>query len=137
MQKIFNFVGYSFDAQKYVLNLEYNYSNLDFNFIEKLDFSNFKDFQFDLDELSNVFEIIFLVFGISYYKLYASGIINLGDLILSPEQAEFLNFFYKNGLSEFIYENKLDWEKNIPNFDAFIGYEVETKPSDKHLSEKS
>jgi len=137
MQRIFNFVGYSFDSQNYVLNLEYNYSNLDFNFIEKLDFSNFKGFHFDLDELSNVFEIIFLVFGISYYKLYASGEINLGDLVLSSKQAEFLNFFYKNGLSEFIFKNELDWEKNIPNFDAFIDLEVEKIPSNKVLSDKS
>ena len=79
MQKIFKFVSYSFDLDKYVLKLEYKYSNLAYSFVENLDFSDFKSLEFDLNELDSVFQIIFLVFGISYYKVFAHGSISRQD----------------------------------------------------------
>ena len=116
---IFQFIDYSFDPKTFLFEMQYSYSNLDFNFKEVLDFSCFKDGFYDSLIFEEAFKILFLVSGISYYKLYACGQIDLGGLKINKEQAEFLNFFYKNGLSEFIYINRLDFENNIPDFTKY------------------
>ncbi|MBI95993.1 hypothetical protein CL656_02500 [bacterium] len=116
---IFQFIDFKFNRQTFILKMEYSYSGLDFNFKESLDFSEFKSADFNYDDLYEAFKILFLVSGISYYKLYACAEIDLCDLVINKEQADFLNFFYKNGLSEFIYTNRLDFEKNIPDFTKY------------------
>ena len=113
---IFQFIDFNFDSNTYKLQMQYSFSDIDYVFTEILDFSAFKSTSFDFESNYEAFKILFLVSGISYYKLYACSKIDLGKFKIDYKQAEFLNFFYKNGLSEFIYKNKLDFNENIPDF---------------------
>jgi len=122
---IFQFLDFNFDSNSYLFEMYYTYSEIDHVFKEVLDFSAYKDFAFDFNKHFEAFKILFLVSGISYYKIFASGEIELGKFKVNQEQAEFLNFFYKNGLSEFIYKNQLDFESNIPDFTKYAcSYEI-------------
>lgn len=131
---IFQFLDYSFDASTFELIMRYSYSNLDHVFIERLDFANFKNTQVNLSSLQPAFKILFLVSGISYYKIFASGQIDLAKTMIDRQEAEFLNFFYKNGLSEFICRNNLSFSKNIPDFTKVCQLENSKAPASFELS---
>ena len=57
---------------------------------------------------------VHLALGISYYKLHCASKIKL-NYLLCKEEAEFWGVFYKKGLGEFFYRNKLD-PKISPKF---------------------
>jgi len=59
------------------------------------------------DLYKKVLQDLHLALGISYYKLYCSKKIKINYSLLK-EEADFWNSFYKNGLGEFFYRNKLD-----------------------------
>mgnify|MGYP007063365330 CR=1 FL=1 len=134
---VFKFIDFNFDSKAFTLEMEYGFSHLDFNFKEVLDFSIFRHSQVDTNQLYEAFKILFLVSGISYYKLYACKKIDLGSLRINQTQAEFLNFFYKNGLSEFIYKNKLDFIENVPDFTAYASDGLENESFDIDLKDRS
>jgi hypothetical protein len=52
--------------------------------------------------------VLFLVAGVSYYKTTAAPVIDLGDLVSTPEERAFLLRYYVHGLAEFAYRNGLD-----------------------------
>jgi hypothetical protein len=56
-----------------------------------------------------VLDNLLLVLGISYYKLYCPRTIELENIRLSEEEAEFWNTIYTKGLGEFFYQNKIDF----------------------------
>jgi hypothetical protein len=52
--------------------------------------------------------ILFLMAGVSYYKATAAPIIDLGELVTTQAEREFLTGYYINGLGEFAYRNGLN-----------------------------
>jgi len=49
----------------------------------------------------------FVIAGISYYKCYPTRRVEFAQGVLSPEQAAFFTEVYRDGLSQFVYENGL------------------------------
>lgn len=54
-----------------------------------------------------------LILGISYWKLFCPKEIKINHFSLSKKQAEFWNIVYTNGLGEFFYQNKIDYQQLI------------------------
>lgn len=52
--------------------------------------------------------VVFLLSGVSYYKAFATPVINLGDHAVSASIRNLLRDFYLNGLGEFAYRNGRD-----------------------------
>jgi len=107
--------------------MRYSFPNLGYHFLEELDFSAYKKLNvaLDLSSLESAFKILFLVSGISYYKLYAAKEIDLREVVINRKQAEFLNLFYEKGLSEFIYTNSLDWQLHCPDFSKYVNTKLD------------
>lgn len=60
------------------------------------------------DVLDRVLELAFFVAGTSYYKCFPTEKIEYRGKHFSKQQAAFINTVYRDGLSQFIFENKLD-----------------------------
>lgn len=86
-------MNYSFDSQ--------------IHFTEKIQFFNKVD-EYNEELLQRVCEYVFLVAGTSYYKLFPTDSFDVKDIKLNQQQALQLNRLYYGGLSQFVYENKLD-----------------------------
>lgn len=56
--------------------------------------------------VDNILRDLWLVLGISYYKLHCAPVLS-GYPALTSDQADFWNTVYKKGLSEFLYRNQL------------------------------
>ncbi len=54
-------------------------------------------------------ETLAILFGVSYWKLFAPPTIELSGIVLTPLEAEFWNMVYTIGLGEFYYKNKFDF----------------------------
>jgi len=52
--------------------------------------------------------ILYLLAGISYYKTTAAPLIDLGDLVTTADERDFLLRFYREGLGEFAYRSGID-----------------------------
>lgn len=59
--------------------------------------------------LRPLLDTLAVLFGISYWKLFAPDDIELSSIRLTPQQADFWNAVYTIGLGEFYYKNKLDF----------------------------
>jgi hypothetical protein len=51
---------------------------------------------------------VFLLAGVSYYKTAAPPVVDLGDVATTGDERRFLTAFYRMGLAEFAYRNRLD-----------------------------
>ncbi len=65
--------------------------------------------------LASIFNNIFLILGISYWKTYCPRKIKLQTLSLTKDQTEFWNTIYAKGLGEFFYKNNIDF-RGLVNF---------------------
>lgn len=88
-----------------------------FSFVEKISFDPARaDFTRAPEAvLTAAFDTLFLILGISYWKLFCSKEIKLETIKLSPEQAKFWNTVYTKGLGEFFYKNNIDF-RGLVNF---------------------
>lgn len=115
--KQFDFKKYSFDKDSRTASFEYGIKFLNkkepLNFIEKIEFPRANNVLPEKD-LDAFLKPLFIIIGISYYKLYLPKKVTL-PFELDKDQAEFWNSVYRNGLGELIYQNKLD-PKNIAKF---------------------
>lgn len=105
--KQFIFEHYGFDFETGVLTMKYSYDNELF-FIETVEFSlPKKRDKIDREALDALCFYTFIVAGSSYYKLFVAPEFKLPKPV-DYWQADFFNMIYSGGLSQFVYENKLD-----------------------------
>lgn len=103
----FVFHDYQFDVESKTLTLTYGYD-------DKLTFTETYTFDFtfvdDLPQqaLAAACKQLFIMAGVSYYKMYLAPRLELSKLGLSAQEAQFFNKTYQRGLGEFFYLNKLD-----------------------------
>ena len=127
----FYFKSYDFDREKLIASFHYSFDDIE-NFTETIDFSS-DDFSVKQD-ISHDFidELLFhtsIALGISYYKLFPTKNLIVESGYLSETQINFWKKFYKNGLWEFLYQNKID-----PN-DLFDFQNVSEKSDKKDFSD--
>lgn len=115
--KQFEFVSYKFDVKKSQAVFKYkitfkNETTLFFTdtLIFPTPIISVKDKQI----FNKILQSLHIIFGLSYYKLYAPKKIKLTKFI-TKEQADFFNIVYRKGLGEFCFSNNLD-PKNIAKF---------------------
>ena len=65
------------------------------------------------DDIQAALFALHLIGGISYYKTFCPGKIEIKNGGLSKSEAQFWNTVYLNGLGQFFYENKLDFRNRI------------------------
>ncbi len=103
----FVFRGYQFDHESKTLTLTYGYDN-------KLTFTETFRFDFEFidtlpeEALAIACKHLFIMAGVSYYKMYLAPNIQLSGHELDTHEAELFNKTYQRGLGEFFYVNKID-----------------------------
>lgn len=109
---VFRFIDRTWDAStgEARFNYELIHGGETFSFTDKLIFP-VADTTQDIPQalLDSVLDNLFLILGVSYYKLYCPKNIELGSLQLNQEQAVFWNSVYTKGLGEFFYKNQIDF----------------------------
>ncbi|MDD3030132.1 MAG: endonuclease domain-containing protein [Alphaproteobacteria bacterium] len=110
----FQFLRYSFDKKEGVLNMHYAYKDGP-SFEENVSFPRAA---VALDPgkheaLEQAFKLIFLLSGISYYKLYVPRRVVCPAFPLDKQTADFLNKIYYHGLGEFAYRNNVSVSKEL------------------------
>lgn len=113
MDKTFTFGRYESNLERGEVVFRYNLKlpNESIDFAEKLTFPAQDHSNIPSDSLNKLLESLSLVLGISYWKSYCPEKIELGEIKLTPEQADFWNKVYMDGLGEFFYQNKIDFRK--------------------------
>ena len=106
--KEFVFSNYRYDQALSTLSLHYRYSEGP-HFEEELifDFAPRQLSPAASETLDRIFQLIFLLSGVSYYKALIPRLLICEAFPLSDETAEFLQKFYSKGLAEFAFRNGL------------------------------
>lgn len=102
----FFFEGYSFDTQTMTAVFRYSIDGTR-NFSETVRFED-SEVSIQEDVLDRCLELALFVVGTSYYKTFPARAIVYRDKQFSPLQAEFINHVYREGLSQYMFENSLD-----------------------------
>ena len=122
--EIFKFVDYNFNPASGIMVFDYSLDKIKFR--EKLIFPKpIKKLNVQRQKaLDRALFGLFIIAGISYYKIYCPKKIELGKYKLTREQANFWNKVYAKGLGQFFYENKLDF-RGLINFPYDKNYKTE------------
>jgi UDP-N-acetyl-alpha-D-muramoyl-L-alanyl-L-glutamate epimerase len=102
-QDRFRYDGYVVDPARRTMTC--HYATAGHRFSEEF---TFPDGQWDDPAVQAALRLLYLLAGVSYYKTSAPPVIDLGDLVSSAQEREFLCAYYVNGLAEFAYRNGLD-----------------------------
>ena len=107
----FIFVGHAADFTAGQLTFRYRVKQPGsvVDFTESLSFRNDKGLAASPDDLSPIVETLYLLSGMSYWKLWCPSTIETPTLSLTENQAVFLNTVYTKGLGEFFYKNNIDF----------------------------
>src|SRR5690606_34248650 len=62
---------------------------------------------YNLQALDRALQLAHVLLGISYYKVFPTKQVEVESFDLASEQAEFFSTVYRDGLSQFVYENNL------------------------------
>ena len=131
----FTFVGYEDDVQQGSVTFSYELliNNERYCFNERLGFRS--PSLYDKNSCRSVLESLFLLLGISYWKLYCPRKIVIRPFSLSLEQADFWNTVYTKGLGEFYYQNKIDFRGLVqfPYSNQSRSTRESTRTSDRSL----
>ena len=102
----FYFEKYSFDSESGCATFEYSFDRKKL-YVERVYFT--KDSSADNDLLQRALKLSFILAGISYYKAYPTKTIAFrrSEDELNMTQATFFTEVYRDGLSQFVYENNL------------------------------
>src|SRR6516225_10407677 len=106
--KEFIFEGYLYDPEVSTLSLRYRFSDGP-RFEENLVF-DFEPWQLSSEAsliLDQIFRLIFLMSGVSYYKTFVPRTLICESFPLDRITAEFLQKFYEKGLAEFAFRNRI------------------------------
>ena len=118
--KVFYFEGYSYDAQSRTTRFEYSFDKTE-RFVETVRFGDHGEYNPVV--LDRVLALAFLIAGISYYKAQPTKHVVYEPGELSQFQSTFFSTIYRDGLSQFVYENGLSPD-DIATFDASLNYQV-------------
>jgi hypothetical protein len=102
----FFFEGYSFDERTMTASFSYSFDG-ERRFTETMTFDP-TDAVIQEDVLHRCLELAHFVVGTSYYKCFPTAKAEYRNKRFSPKQAEFINHVYRDGLSQFMFENNLD-----------------------------
>lgn len=103
--KTFIFEGYDYEPLTGEAVFRYSFDGQR-RFVESVTFapaSNYNQAIFD-----RVLRLCFFVIGTSYYKCFPTGKAKFIDQQLTPLDVKILNAIYRDGLSQFVFENGLD-----------------------------
>lgn len=120
MCKSFYFKNYHFNPKNGQLCLTYQVDE-QYHFTETITFPT----PFNLSEnkknvLDEIFFLLHVAFGISYYKAFLPPELIVESGVLSKEQATFFDKLYTNGLGEFSVKNDVDLDIHFPFGDKNI-----------------
>ncbi|MDD4530017.1 MAG: hypothetical protein PHO80_00485 [Candidatus Gracilibacteria bacterium] len=113
----FYFKGFDFNKAEFRANFYYSFDD-EVNFTETIDFNCVLfEIRKNLDDeiLNNLLFHLSIALGISYYKLYPTKDLVVESGKLDDFQIKFWQKMYLNGLSEFLYRNKIS-PKGLFNF---------------------
>ena len=136
---MFTFNGYEVKKAEGVILFKYQleHNGEKFSFDEKIVFDALRA---DFDRvppkvLTAALDILSIILGVSYWKLFCPKELRLPHITLSREQAEFWNTVYTKGLGEFFYKNKIDFRGlvNFPSSAVKILNPEPVKKADKLL----
>jgi len=102
--KVFRYRDYAVDAERGVLSLRYELDGREFT--ERVTLP--PGARWHTDEARAAARLVFLLFGVSYYKTAAPPVIDFGTTALTAAEEALLREFYLQGLAEFAYRNNLD-----------------------------
>jgi len=107
----FVFDSYRLDPTRRSISFTYLLNS--FSFTEKLDLPEVIPDTIDTTLLEFLFFNLHLAIGISYWKLLCPSSITIKSGQLTKEQSTFWNIIYTNGLGEFYYRNKIDFQGRV------------------------
>lgn len=110
--KKFIFEDYYYDSDNGVASFDYSFDK-QLKFTERIMFDPMRDYNAAV--LDRALWLSFLLAGISYYKSFPGAKVDFGRRQLTPLDAELLNAVYRDGLSQFVFENNLSPEI-LPQF---------------------
>jgi hypothetical protein len=102
----FYFEGYEFDADAKQVSLRYSFDQVE-HFTHNVYFDFEFDSQYHKNALDRVLRSLWLMAGVSYYKLWMPPKIIVKGTELSQAEAEFFSETYRLGLGQLCYENQL------------------------------
>lgn len=102
--RTFRFDGYDYDASASTLTFHYSFDGVR-TFKETTVFEKAADY--DWAAFDRAAFLAFIIAGISYYKCFPTPTLEVNKSNITPEQAEFFTTLYKQGLSQYVYENGL------------------------------
>jgi UDP-N-acetyl-alpha-D-muramoyl-L-alanyl-L-glutamate epimerase len=100
----FHYEGYELDPAQGELACRYSLDGRQFE--EKVRFP--AEGRWDAPAVGEAARLVFLLAGVSYYKIAAPPVIELGGTAVTDTERAFLREFYLDGLGEFAYRNGLD-----------------------------
>ena len=117
MSNNFSFQNYDWNCQTGELSLHYSYA--EYSFTEKIVFPNapFNLTKEESDALNEIFFLLHIAAGVSYYKAFLNPMIRISSGVLSEKQADFFNQFYYYGLAQYAAENHLKLHFDFPHQD--------------------
>lgn len=108
----FIYQDYQFDQDSKILELTYAYDDkLVFHEQFHFDFEFIKDINHEL--LDRAFQSLFIMAGVSYYKMYLAKEIIVHKVKLDQLSADFFSRTFEQGLGEFFYVNHLPINQKI------------------------
>lgn len=102
----FIFERYAFDEQTNTATFSYSFDRKR-EFTETITFEP-TSVQYNKEVLDRCLELAFLVVGTSYYKCFPTAKAEYHKQHFTEKQAALINAVYRDGLSQFIFENQLD-----------------------------
>ena len=107
--------SYEFDLTKMTATFRYNFDNIR-HFEEVISFASAAE-NIDEELLEKTLQLAHVLLGISYYKTFPTRHIEVKSFGLSDYQAAFFSEVYKDGLSQYIFENHLE-PSDIAGFES-------------------
>lgn len=133
----FEFTGYSVDKNARRVRFIYTvYSDTKtLIFHEDLIFPNFENIPFVITPLvKRILDNVFLMLGISYWKLYCPPNIRIVPFALTPHQRAYWETVYTKGLGEFFYRNSIEY-RHLVHFP--YNKNLSIKPIESYQSNRS
>ena len=103
-QSPFRYLGFEYGPESGLLACQYALG--DYHFEETVSFSAADSLA--SSDVREAARLVFLLAGVSYYKIAAPEVIDLGENAVTDGEREFLRSYYLQGLAEYAYRNDID-----------------------------